>query len=119
MEKMFVYVPYKPSNHFDDFHIAGFAYHDGLEVIHKLKPGTKVRLMKEIGNPYDANAVAIFYKEYKIGYVPKTHNAIFSKLLHFGYGNMFKAKIQMVDLENHPEQQIRVVVRLKDSRKKK
>lgn len=41
-----------------------------------------------------------------------------SKFLYFGYGNLFKAKIQMVDLDSSPERQFRVMVRIKDGRKK-
>lgn len=42
-----------------DFHLAGFAYCDGLDVIEELKLGQTVQLVREEGNPHDPDAVAI------------------------------------------------------------
>lgn len=106
------------SRHLIDFHIAGFAYFDGLDVIEDLKLGQLVQLVKEEGNPHDANAIAIFYKEHKIGYVPANKNDLLGTLLYYGHGDILEAKIQMVSLEAHPERQFRVVVRVKDNRDK-
>ena len=53
---------YEPSQHIDDFHLAGFAYYDGLDVIDELTLGQRVTMVKEINNPYDEKAVAIYYK---------------------------------------------------------
>lgn len=107
---------YEPSRLLVDFHIAGFAYYDGLAVIQKLTVGKTVQLVAEPDNPYDAQAVAIYYKDYKLGYVPKNHTDWLSKLLYFGYQDAFEAHIQTTNLENHPERQFRVAVQLKDHR---
>lgn len=107
---------YEPSRNIMDFHLAGFAYYDGLDVIEELKLGQEVHLVKEINNPYDNEAVAIYYKNRKIGYVPKEKNSFFSTLIYYGYGEIFEAKIQYVNMENHPDRQFRVVVRVKDNR---
>ena len=61
---------YEPSRYLDDFHLAGFAYYDGLEIIDELKLGREVRMVKELGNPYDEKAVAIYYGDKKLGYIP-------------------------------------------------
>ena len=107
---------YEPSRHVDDFHLAGFAYYDGLEVIEELTLGQKVDLVREIDNPYDEKAVAIFYKGRKLGYIPSSHNSFISTLLFYGHGNIFEAQIQMVNTEVHPERQFRIVVKVKDNR---
>lgn len=113
MRKQFIY---EPSQYVDDFHLAGFAYYDGSDVIEELTLGQKVELVKEINNPYDEKAVAIYYKGKKLGYIPASHNSFISTLLYYGHGDIFEARIQMVNMENHPERQFRVVVKVKDNR---
>lgn len=107
---------YTPSRHFADFHIAGFTYWDGLDVIGDLKPGTELSLRGEPENPYDGEAVAIYYGERKIGYIPKDRNSEISKFLYFGYGDFFETRISQADTEQHPERQFRVVVKIRDIR---
>lgn len=109
---------FEPSRHLVDFHIAGFTYYDGLEVIDELKLGTEVDLVSEPNNPADPNAIAIYYKNYKLGYVPNYKNEMLSTILYFGYADILEAKIQMFKLDSHPERQFRVVVKVKDNRKK-
>lgn len=109
-------IRYQPSRFIDDFHIAGFTYCDGLCVINELRCGQEVKLVKEIDNPFDGDAIAIFYKNCKIGYVPRNHNSTLSTFLYYGYEDAFEARIQMVDTTNHSESQLRVTVMLKDNR---
>lgn len=115
-EKMQCAYEYEPSRYVDDFHLAGFGYYDGLDVIDELKLGQSVDLVKEIRNPYDEKAVAIYYKGKKLGYIPSSHNSIISTLLYYGHGDIFEARIQMVNTDEHPERQFRVVVKVKDNR---
>ena len=107
---------FEPSRYLMDFHLAAFTYNDGLDVIDDLKLGAPVLLKAEPENSYDPQAVAIFFDDVKIGYVPSTQNAVLSKLLYFGHGDIFEARIQMVKADNHPERQFRVVVKIKDKR---
>ncbi|MCW6659492.1 HIRAN domain-containing protein [Aerococcaceae bacterium NML191292] len=99
-----------------DFHIAGFAHWDGLEVIDELRVGTQVELKKEYSNLHDPDAIAIYYQSTKLGYVPAYKNDVLSTLFHFGHGNIFEAFIQLRDMTEHPERQFRVVVKVKDNR---
>ena len=108
---------YEPPRHIVDFHVAGFAYYDGLDVINELSLGQAVTLVVETDNPYDNEAVVIYYKDKKLGYVPKEKNSFLSTLLYYGYGDILEARIQYVNVENHPEKQFRVVVKIKDNRK--
>jgi hypothetical protein len=105
------------SRHFLDCHIAGFTFADGLDVIDELKLGTEVAIVGEPDNPHDPDAVAIYYGDSRIGYIPRNHNADISALLYFGYGNIFETKISSVFPDNPPEQQFRVTVKIKDNRK--
>lgn len=107
---------FEPTRNVEDFHLAAFAYYDGLEVIDRLKPGTTVELLGEPSNPHDPEAVAIFFEGKKLGYVPMNKNSLISRLIYFGHGEILEAKIQMSNTENHPDRQFRVVVKLKDKR---
>lgn len=107
---------YEPSRHVMDCHLAGFAYYDGIDVINELGVGTPVDLVVEPDNPYDPEAVAIYYKHKKIGYIPKDKNALISQFLYFGHHDVFDARIQYVNKEQHMDRQIRIVIRMKDKR---
>jgi len=107
---------YEKSRNILDCHIAGFAYYDGLEVVDFLKMGTPVRLVSESDNPYDPEAVAVYYDDKKLGYIPQVRNGEMSTLLYFGYAHIMEARISLVDFSAHPERQLRVSVKIKDNR---
>ena len=107
---------YERSRNILDCHIAGFTYYDGLDVIEELKQGTPVMLHAEPENPYDSEAVAIYYKDTKLGYVPQAKNSFVSNLLYFGYGDIVEAKINCNNPQANTENQFRVVIKIKDNR---
>ena len=107
---------YERSRNLLDCHIAGFTYYDGLDVINELKLGTQVKLKSEPDNPYDHDAVAIYYGDTKLGYVPQAKNSFLSNLLYFGHGDVMEARINSRDLEANPERQFRIVIKIKDKR---
>ena len=107
---------YEPSRSLIDFHIAGFGHHDGLTVFDELNIGTKVELRHEPDNPYDPNAVAIYYCDTKIGYVPAGKNSELFTFLYFGHDDLLEAYINMFDGSVHPERQFRVAVKIVDRR---
>ena len=109
---------YEKSRHLIDCHIAGFTYYDGLDVIEELKLGVPVTLTAEPENPYDPNAIVIHYKDVKIGYIPRGKTSIIGDLLYFGHCGIITAKISQRDIEADPEHQFRIVVQIKDNRKK-
>jgi hypothetical protein len=109
---------YERGRYFMDCHIAGFTYGDGLDVIEELKIGTPVSLKLESDNPYDPNAVVIYYNDIKLGYVPKAKNELLSHLFYFGHDEIFEAKINFHNPETNTENQFRIVIKLKDNRKK-
>ena len=63
------------------FSVAGFQYYKGPRLIKKINPGDKLTLSVEPANAHDEFAVAIFYNEHKIGYVPMSDNRHISRLL--------------------------------------
>lgn len=101
----------KIKEHLSNFCIAGFTYYDGAEAFSELKIGLKLAIELEKDNPYDAHAVLIKYKDFKLGYIPSEHNSLFYKLLNVGI-NQIELRIQQMDKSEHPEKQIRVVAHL-------
>ncbi len=99
--------------HFLSCNVAAFTYNQGCEVFDKLKVGKEVQLVREDENPYDHNAVAIFFGKTHIGYIPRRENDAIAKFLDLGYGDIFEARIQSVDSTAHPEEQVNIVVYLK------
>ena len=108
---------YERSRNLLDCHIAGFTYYDGLDVINELKQGVQVTLKSEPDNPYDPEAVSVYYGKTKLGYVPQVKNSFVSNLLYFGHDNIVEAIINKHDPEAHTEHQLRIVVKIKDIRK--
>lgn len=97
--------------HLANFNIAGFTYYDGAEAFGELNIGLKLNLAIDEDNKFDARAVMISYKEWKLGYVPRQENRIFYKLLKVGIENIV-VRVQSLDKSAHPEGQARVVAHL-------
>lgn len=102
--------------HLASFHIAGFGYWEGCEAFEHLKIGTCLTLVREEDNRFDPYAVAIYYGEYKLGYVPRGSNQDISKCLDMGLDDIFEVRITRLASDVHPEQQVDVVVFLKNQR---
>ena len=107
---------YEPSKHLATFHIAGFQHHDGALVLDKLKPGKKLKMVLESDNPYDPNAIALHYKDTKLGYVPRTENEKLALLLFYGHKDVFEVRVLQVRPEEEPWKQVRVGVYVTDAR---
>ncbi|MEO9884691.1 MAG: HIRAN domain-containing protein [Balneola sp.] len=68
-----------------DSYVAGFVYYDGETCIHQLKKGDELILKAEPENPHDGKAVEIYFKNKKLGYIPRYNNEASSKFLQEGY----------------------------------
>lgn len=93
--------------------VAAFSHYKGAEVFDLLKADKKIRLAREMDNKYDSNAVAVYFGDTHIGYIPKQLNADLAKLLDMGYADCFETRIESVDPQVHPEQQIQIKIYLK------
>lgn len=101
------------NRHFTHFQIAGFTYYDGAEAFEHLKIGSKLNLVKEENNRFDAYAVMILFKDYKLGYIPRSENKEISKLLEMGHNDIFEVRINQIDPHTDPEHQIGVIVKIR------
>jgi len=96
-------------DYFIRFNIAGFSYYEGAIAFKKLKIGKVLTLKLDPTNTYDKHAVAIYYKDYKLGYIPRDKNRQLSLLLAYDI-NPFETVVQRVSKEAHPEEQLEVIV---------
>ncbi len=99
--------------HYSTFDIAGFSYWDGCIVFNELKVGTVLTLVREEDNKFDPYAVAIYYKDSKLGFVPRGSNHEISKFLELGYAGLFEVRINRLTPDVNPEHQVGVIVYLK------
>ncbi|MDD2634932.1 MAG: HIRAN domain-containing protein [Bacteroidales bacterium] len=104
------------NRYFKHFFIAGFTYCDGVDVFQNLKIGTQLKLVAESDNKYDANAVALYYGEVKLGFIPRAVNKEISILINSGYDGIFEAHINRVVPKANPEEQIGVLLRIVEAK---
>ena len=87
-------------------YIAGYAYYHGEKVIGMLKPGLKLDLKREPENPYDNKAIAIYFENHKLGFIPRVNNKVianimdqkmpvFAKILKINPGNEVWDKVEV------------------------
>lgn len=93
--------------------IAGFTYYEGPIVFNRLQIGTELRLVVEPENQYDHDAIALYFEEHKLGFIPRTENKTLSIFLKQGYDDLFEVFINRVSPNEYPENQIGVIVYLK------
>lgn len=97
--------------HLAHFDIAGFAYYDGVLAFNELKIGSELTLVPEPDNQYDPRAIAIYYKDFKLGFVPRSENRILYKLLKVGFDKL-ETRVQKLAPNEEPANQISVIVYL-------
>lgn len=105
------------NRHFLDFAIAGLTYYDLPMVYEQLHVGTKLRLVREADNPFDPYAVALYYEDAKLGFVPRSENHELSKFCEQGYTDIFEVRINRISSQSDVEGQIGVVIYIKAAQK--
>ena len=99
--------------HFLHCNIAGFMYWDGCIAYKQLKMGTELELVREEYNRHDSNAVALYYKDMKLGFIPKRHNELLCQFLEMGHADVFEVRVCQINKDAHPEHQIHINVYIK------
>ena len=79
--------------HFLHTNVAGFMYWDGCEAFSRLEVGTKLEMVREADNKHDCDAVALYYKDYKLGFIPGSENEIFAQFLDMGHSDLFEVRV--------------------------
>ena len=62
-------------------HLAGFRHHEAPALWPALRRGAPLNLVREAENPNDADAVAVYWRGRKLGYLPRGENLMAASLL--------------------------------------
>ena len=88
--------------------LAGFQYHQGEIAWSHLRPSQPLRLVREPDNRHDPRAVAVYWRETKLGYVPRTENTAVAQLLD--HGQTLEARIATLKQDPNPWRRLRFAV---------
>jgi hypothetical protein len=89
-------------------YIANYQYHKGQQLEHLFEPGTPFELKHEPENPFDEDAVAVFYQNNKIGFVPQSSNVPIAQKLK--QGRPVRAKVARMLPHEEPWARVHVQV---------
>jgi hypothetical protein len=64
-------------------HIRGLKYYDGKKVLPSLKVGDSLDLVREPQNPYDPQAIAIYWQGHQLGYIAMELNEGVAMILDY------------------------------------
>ena len=92
--------------------LAGFEYHRGEGVWPFLVVGALVRLKREPFNMHDPNAIAVWFHNEHIGYVPQRDNALLARLMD--NGERLEARIVRLLEEENPWRRVRIRIELRE-----
>lgn len=90
--------------------VAGFQFHRGDAIWSSLGVGDELTLVRESHNPHDGDAVAVYFRNDKLGYVPRSENFSIARLLD--RGEHLEARISELSMIEDPWQRIRFKIRL-------
>jgi hypothetical protein len=98
-------------------YIAGYQYHQGPEFESDFEPGTDFSLRHEPENPFDDHAVAVYYNNNRIGFIPNGWSREVADKLHKGGGKL-AARVARFDPGLDPWQRLQVEVVYRQEKKK-
>lgn len=73
--------PLQAPLHIQDCRIAGSHHYDCPKVLAHLRVGDALQLGRQSENPYDERAIEVFWRDHKLGYLPRLDNAAAASLL--------------------------------------
>jgi hypothetical protein len=84
--------------------LAGFGYHEGRTVWPDMARGDALVLVRETDNRHDANAIAVFWRSHKLGYVPRTQNTALAWAMD--HGEAVSARVSALRAERNPRKRV-------------
>ena len=88
--------------------LAGFQYYRGAAVWPFLRVGERLTLVRESFNGHDGDAVAVYFRNDKLGFVPSRENSTIAQLLD--RGERLEAKIARLLEESNPWRRVRIAI---------
>jgi hypothetical protein len=90
--------------------IAGFQFHRGDAIWSSLDVGEELTLVRESSNTHDPDAVAVYFHDQMLGYVPRGDNHAIAQMLD--RGESLEARISKLLVEEDPWERIRFTITL-------
>lgn len=90
--------------------LAGYQYHRAQGVWSFLRVGEGLRLVREPQNPHDANAIAVYFKNDRLGYVPRSENRALAVMMD--HGEQFLAHVARLNNDADPWKRVLISVEL-------
>ncbi len=90
--------------------LAGFQYHRAAAIWPFLRVGEPLLLRREPSNPHDRNAIAVWFKNEHLGYIPRRENRTLAMLMD--QGQRLEARIVRLLDERNPWRKIRIRVEM-------
>ena len=90
--------------------IAGFQFHRGDAMWPSLVVGQELKLVRESSNTHDPDAVAIYFQEEQLGYVPRGDSRAIAQMLD--RGESLEARISNLLVDGDPWERIRITITL-------
>jgi len=88
--------------------VVGFQYYRGNAIWPLLRVGEKLSLVRESLNDHDRDAVAVYFRNDKLGFVPQRENRTIAQMLD--HGESLEATISKVLDESDPWERIRISI---------
>jgi hypothetical protein len=89
-------------------YISGYQYHKGQQLEHLFNQDTYFSLKHEPENPFDEDAVAIYYQDARIGFIPPNNNVEIARMIREGQ----ELRARMAKFEPHSDPWERVYVEI-------
>ncbi|WP_448506936.1 HIRAN domain-containing protein [Immundisolibacter sp.] len=90
--------------------LAGFQHHRAEGIWSFLRPGLELRLRREPWNRHDPLAVAVYYRQEKLGYLPRSDNAAVARWLD--QGRTLRASIASLADSGYPGGRVQLRLQL-------
>ncbi|MGB0431987.1 MAG: HIRAN domain-containing protein [Bacteroidia bacterium] len=87
------YATAKPIKVYDNY-VRGIFHYDFVELRSEMKEGDEIEIKHEPDNVYDAFAVAVFWRNHKMGYIAAYENIVIANML--SQGVLLKAYISQI-----------------------
>lgn len=92
----------------DGIALAGYQYHRAGGVWPFLAVGMELRLRRERLNPYDRNAISVWFMNDRLGYIPRDRSAALAPRMD--EGDRISARIACLRESKNPKQRILIRV---------
>ena len=88
--------------------IAGFQFHEGDAIWPRLTVGAPLKLVREPNNSHDPDAVAVYFQDEMLGYVPRAENSAIAGMMD--RGETLEASISKLVDGQDPWERVRFTV---------